>query len=102
MPPAKKAAPAAKKAAAPAKRATPVKKAAATAKKAAASAKRVTPVKKAAAVRKTAPKKASFAALPPRERAVIEQSQSEKYPEEYGAQVEQYLLNLANESSAKK
>ena len=52
--------------------------------------------------RKTAPKKASFAALPPRERAVIEQSQSEKYPEEYGAQVEQYLLNLANESSAKK
>ena len=52
--------------------------------------------------RKTAPKKASFAALPPRERAVIEQSQSEKYPEEYGAPVEQYLLNLANESSAKK
>ena len=52
--------------------------------------------------RKTAAKKASFAALPPRERAVIEQSQSEKYPEEYGAQVEQYLLNLANESSAKK
>ncbi|EDY20101.1 hypothetical protein CfE428DRAFT_2690 [Chthoniobacter flavus Ellin428] len=44
----------------------------------------------------------SFAALPPRERAVIEQSQAEKYPEEYGAQVEQYLLNLARESSEKK
>ena len=52
--------------------------------------------------RTTAAKKASFAALPPRERAVIEQSQSEKYPEEFGAQVEQYLLNLANESGAKK
>jgi hypothetical protein len=52
--------------------------------------------------RGTAAKKASFAALPPRERAAIEQSQSEKYPEEYGAQVEQYLLNLANESSGKK
>ena len=52
--------------------------------------------------RTTAAKKASFAALPPRERAVIEQSQSEKYPEEFGAQVEQYLLNLANESAAKK
>lgn len=43
-----------------------------------------------------------FAALPPRERAVIEQAQAEKYPEEYGAQVEQYLLNLARESAAKK
>jgi len=52
--------------------------------------------------RTTAAKKASFAALPPRERAVIEQSQSEKYPEEFGTQVEQYLLNLANESSGKK
>ena len=52
--------------------------------------------------RTTAAKKAAFAALPPRERAVIEQSQAEKYPEEFGAQVEQYLLNLANESAAKK
>ncbi len=52
--------------------------------------------------RTTAAKKASFAALPARERAVIEQSQAEKYPEEFGAQVEQYLLNLANESNAKK
>jgi hypothetical protein len=47
-------------------------------------------------------KKTAFAALPARERAVIEQSQSEKYPEEYGAQVEQYLLNLARESATKK
>ena len=46
--------------------------------------------------------KVSFTALPPRERAVIEQAQGEKYPEEYGAQVEQYLLNLARESSTKK
>ena len=40
--------------------------------------------------------------LPARERAVIEQAQGEKYPEEYGVQVEQYLLNLARESAAKK
>ena len=46
--------------------------------------------------------KVTFTALPARERAVIEQAQSEKYPEEYGAQVEQYLLNLARESSVKK
>ena len=46
--------------------------------------------------------KVAFTALPPRERAVIEQAQGEKYPEEYGAQVEQYLLNLARESAAKK
>jgi hypothetical protein len=46
--------------------------------------------------------KSTFAGLPPRERAVIEQAQSEKYPQEYGTQVEQYLLNLARESSAKK
>ena len=52
--------------------------------------------------RDIASRKAAFAALPPRERAVIEQAQSEKYPEEYGAQVEQYLLNLARESAAKK
>jgi hypothetical protein len=46
--------------------------------------------------------KASFVGLPARERAVIEQAQSEKYPQEYGAQVEQYLLNLARESAEKK
>lgn len=52
--------------------------------------------------RDVASRKAAFTALPPRERAVIEQAQAEKYPEEYGAQVEQYLLNLARESAAKK
>ena len=40
--------------------------------------------------------------LPARERAAIEQAQGEKYPQEYGAQVEQYLLNLARESAEKK
>ena len=44
----------------------------------------------------------AFVGLPARERAVIEQAQSEKYPQEYGAQVEQYLLNLARESAEKK
>jgi hypothetical protein len=52
--------------------------------------------------RDVASRKTAFTALPPRERAVIEQAQSEKYPEEYGAQVEQYLLNLARESATKK
>ncbi|MEA3207255.1 MAG: hypothetical protein QOE70_312 [Chthoniobacter sp.] len=47
-------------------------------------------------------KKANFTGLPARERATIQQSQAEKYPEEYGALVEQYLLNLATESAAKK
>ncbi len=46
-------------------------------------------------------KSASFAGLPPRERAAIEQSRSEKYPEEYGVAVEQYLRNLASESGGK-
>ena len=52
--------------------------------------------------RTVANKKGIFTALPARERAVIEQAQAEKYPEEYGAQVEQYLLNLARESAQKK
>jgi len=52
--------------------------------------------------RTVANRKAVFTSLPARERAVIEQAQSEKYPEEYGTQVEQYLLNLARESAAKK
>jgi hypothetical protein len=46
--------------------------------------------------------KTAFTSLPPRERAVIEQAQSEKYPEEYRAQIEQYLLNLARDSTDKK
>ena len=40
--------------------------------------------------------KAQYIGLPPRDRAVIEQSQSEKYPEEYGPLVEQYMRNLAD------
>jgi hypothetical protein len=52
--------------------------------------------------RNVANRRSAFTALPARERAVIEQAQAEKYPEEYGAQVEQYLLNLARESAAKK
>ena len=47
-------------------------------------------------------RKPIFTNLPPRERAAIEQGQAEKYPEEYGPLVEQYLRNLANESGAKK
>ena len=49
--------------------------------------------------RTTSSKSANFAGLPARERAAIEQAQSEKYPEEYGPLVEQYLRNLASESS---
>jgi hypothetical protein len=37
-----------------------------------------------------------FTGLPKRDRAVIEQSQAEKYPQEYGPLVEQYLRNLAD------
>ena len=51
--------------------------------------------------REAALKKADFIGLPARERAAIEQSLREKYPQEYGALVEQYLLNLANESAKK-
>ena len=51
--------------------------------------------------RQAALKNADFIGLPPRERAAIQQSLREKYPEEYGALVEQYLLNLANESAKK-
>jgi len=35
--------------------------------------------------------------LPKRDRAAIQQSQSEKYPQEYGSLVEQYLKNLSDE-----
>ena len=38
----------------------------------------------------------SFIQLPPRDRAALEQSQSEKYPQEYGPLVEQYLKNLSD------
>lgn len=48
--------------------------------------------------RQAAIKKAGFLGLPPRERAAIQQSLSEKYPQEFAPMVEQYLLNLANEA----
>lgn len=51
--------------------------------------------------RQAALKKANFIGLPPREREAIQQSITEKYPSEYGAMVEQYLLNLANEAAKK-
>jgi hypothetical protein len=40
----------------------------------------------------------AFTGLPKRDRAAILQSQSEKYPQEYGSLVEQYLKNLADQS----
>lgn len=51
--------------------------------------------------RQAALKKADFIGLPAREREAIQQSSTEKYPSEYGAMVEQYLLNLANEAAKK-
>jgi hypothetical protein len=39
-----------------------------------------------------------FVGLPPRDREAIQQSQAEKYPAEYGPQIEQYLRNLAEEA----
>ncbi len=52
--------------------------------------------------RQAALKKANFIGLPAREREAIQQSLGDKYPTEYGAMVEQYLLNLANEAAKKK
>jgi hypothetical protein len=40
-----------------------------------------------------------FTGLPPRERAALLQSQAEKYPQEYGPLIEQYLKNLADQPS---
>ncbi|MCY2953627.1 MAG: hypothetical protein NTU53_16855 [Planctomycetota bacterium] len=39
----------------------------------------------------------TFIGLPPRDRAAITQSQNDKYPQEYGAKIEQYLKNLADQ-----
>lgn len=44
----------------------------------------------------------TFIGLPKRDRAALLQSQSEKYPAEYGPLVEQYMKNLADETSAPK
>jgi hypothetical protein len=38
-----------------------------------------------------------YLGLPPRDRQAIQQSQSDKYPPEYGAMVEQYYRNLSDE-----
>ena len=40
----------------------------------------------------------TFIGLPQRDRAAIQQSQAEKYPQEYGPLVEQYLKNLSDQS----
>jgi len=40
-----------------------------------------------------------FIGLPPRDRAAIRQSQSEKYPQEFGPLIEQYMKNLADQTS---
>jgi hypothetical protein len=42
-----------------------------------------------------------FVGLPDRDRAAIQQSQSEKYPPEYGPMIEQYMRSLANDSGEK-
>lgn len=39
-----------------------------------------------------------FTGLPKRDRAAIQQSQAEKYPQEYGPLVEQYLRNLSDQN----
>ena len=43
--------------------------------------------------------KGQFIGLPARDRAAIKQSQAEKYPEEYGPVIEQYMRNLAEQTS---
>jgi len=43
-----------------------------------------------------------FLGLPERDRKAILQSQSDKYPQEYGPAVEQYLRNLADPDVAEK
>jgi len=42
-----------------------------------------------------------FAGLPDRDRAAIQESQSEKYPQEYGSMIEEYMRNLSNDSGGK-
>ncbi len=44
----------------------------------------------------------AFIGLPARDRQAIKQSQDEKYPEEYGPLIEQYLRNLAEQSSRER
>ena len=42
-----------------------------------------------------------FTRLPSRDRAALQQSQTEKYPQEYGPLVEQYLRNLSDQATDK-
>ena len=42
-----------------------------------------------------------FQGLPDRDRAAIQQSQSEKYPQEYGSMIEEYMRNLASDTEGK-
>ena len=56
-----------------------------------------------AAVRAQAATGASaYLGLPARDRQAIQQSQGEKYPAEYGQMIEQYLRNLAEQSSGER
>jgi hypothetical protein len=43
----------------------------------------------------------TFTRLPNRDRAALQQSQAEKYPQEYGPLVEQYLRNLSDQGGEK-
>jgi hypothetical protein len=43
----------------------------------------------------------TFTRLPNRDRVALQQSQSEKYPQEYGPLVEQYLKNLSDQAGEK-
>jgi hypothetical protein len=47
------------------------------------------------------PGASTFVALPQRDRQAIQQSRSEKYPEEYGAMIEQYFKNVSDQESKK-
>ena len=47
---------------------------------------------------RTAAGNGTFIGLPKRDRAAIQQSQAEKYPQEYGPLVEQYLKNLSDQN----
>ena len=44
---------------------------------------------------------AEFLGLPERDRQAIQQSQSEKYPQEYGSMIEEYMRSLASDSGGK-
>ena len=48
--------------------------------------------------RRAASGNGTFIGLPQRDRAAIQQSQAEKYPQEYGPLVEQYLKNLSDQA----